>query len=76
MSVAVLEAIELDKALCRGLKNLAQRFFVQAAKVVDSPWSIAAGNDLRMPGVVGRKTAMHRFFNWYVAQSVQSYHCR
>jgi hypothetical protein len=38
------------------------------AKVVDTPWSIAAGNDLRMPGVVGRKTLMARLFNWYVAK--------
>jgi hypothetical protein len=29
---------------------------------------MAAGNDLRMPGVVGPRTPMSRFFNWYVAQ--------
>ena len=68
MSVASLEALELDKALRYGSKNLAQRFFAQAARVVDSPWRIAAGNDLRMPGVVGQRTPMARFFNWYVAQ--------
>jgi hypothetical protein len=68
MSVAALEAVELDKALRHGSQNLAQRFFAQAAKVVDSPWSIAAENDLRIPGVTGPKTAMSRFLNWYVAQ--------
>jgi 2-polyprenyl-6-methoxyphenol hydroxylase-like FAD-dependent oxidoreductase len=41
MSVAALEALELDKVLRNGSKNLAQRFFAQAAKVVDSPWKIA-----------------------------------
>jgi flavin-dependent dehydrogenase len=68
MSVAALEAIELDKTLRHGSKNLAQRFFAQAAKIVDSPWRMAAGNDLRIPGVAGPKTAMSRFLNWYVAQ--------
>lgn len=68
MSVAALEAVELDKALRHGSKKLAKRFFAQTAKVVDSPWSIAAGNDLHMPGVAGRKTLMTRFFNWYIAQ--------
>jgi 2-polyprenyl-6-methoxyphenol hydroxylase-like FAD-dependent oxidoreductase len=68
MSVAALEALELDKALRQGSKNLAERFFAQVAKVVDSPWSIAAGKDLRMPGVIGPKTPMGRFLNWYVVQ--------
>jgi 2-polyprenyl-6-methoxyphenol hydroxylase-like FAD-dependent oxidoreductase len=68
MSVAALEALELDKVLRKGSKSLAQRFFAQAAKVVDSPWKIAAGNDLRIPGVTGQITPMTRFFNWYVAQ--------
>jgi len=68
MSVAALEAVELDKALRRGSKNLAQRFFAQAAKVVDSPWRMAAGNDLRMPGVAGPKSSMARLFNWYVSE--------
>ena len=68
MSVAALEAVELDKALRHGSKNLAQRFFAQAAKVVDSPWRMAAGNDLRIPGVAGPKSSMVRFFNWYVSE--------
>jgi 2-polyprenyl-6-methoxyphenol hydroxylase-like FAD-dependent oxidoreductase len=68
MSVAALEAVELDKALQHGSKNLAQRFFAQAAKVVDSPWSMAAGNDLRIPGVAGPKSSTTRFFNWYVSE--------
>jgi len=68
MSVAALEALELSKALSEGRIRLAQRFFAQAAKIVDIPWSIAAGNDVRMPHVVGPKTLMTRFFNWYVAR--------
>jgi len=68
MSVAALEAVELDKALRGGSTNLARRFFAQIARIVDVPWSIAAGNDLRMPGVTGPRTPMTRFFNGYVAK--------
>jgi hypothetical protein len=68
MSVSALEAVELDKALRHGSTNLARRFFAQIAKVVDSPWTMAAGNDLRMPGVAGPKTLMSRLLNWYVAE--------
>lgn len=68
MSVAAMEAIELGRALRVGPTNLARRFFAQAAKVIDTAWSTAAGNDLRMPGVAGPKTPITRFLNWYVAQ--------
>jgi hypothetical protein len=68
MSVAALEAVELDKALRGGSTNLARRFFAQIARIVDVPWGIAAGNDLRMPGVTGPRTTMMRFLNWYVAK--------
>jgi 2-polyprenyl-6-methoxyphenol hydroxylase-like FAD-dependent oxidoreductase len=68
MSVAALEAVELDKALRGGSTDLARRFFAQIARIVDVPWGTAAGNDLRMPGVTGRRTPMTRFFNWYVAK--------
>jgi flavin-dependent dehydrogenase len=68
MSVAVLEALELDKALQVGSTSLARRFFAQIARIVDVPWSIAAGKDLRMPGVAGSRTPLVRFLNWYVAK--------
>ena len=68
MSVAALEAAELNKALRLGSANLAPRFFARIAKIVDVPWSIAAGNDLRMSQVVGSRTPMVRFLNWYVAR--------
>jgi 2-polyprenyl-6-methoxyphenol hydroxylase-like FAD-dependent oxidoreductase len=68
MSVAALEALELDKALQVGSTSLARRFFAQTARIVDVPWSIAAGNDLRMPGVTGSRTPLVRFLNWYVAK--------
>jgi flavin-dependent dehydrogenase len=68
MTVAVLEAIELDKALREGPRRLAQRFFFRVAKIVDAPWSMAAGNDLRMPDVPGKRTVIGRFLRWYLAK--------
>ena len=68
MSVAALEAVELDKALRAGSTNLARRFFAQTAKIVDVPWSIAAGGDLRMSETAGQRTLMVRFLNWYIAR--------
>jgi 2-polyprenyl-6-methoxyphenol hydroxylase-like FAD-dependent oxidoreductase len=68
MSVAALEAVELDKALRVKSNHLAERFFAQTAKVVDTAWSIAAGNDLRMPGVEGPTSPLSRLLHWYIAE--------
>ena len=68
MTVAVLEAAELDKALQEEPRKLAQKFFARAAKIVDAPWSMAAGNDLRMPDVPGKRTVVDHFLHWYLAK--------
>jgi 2-polyprenyl-6-methoxyphenol hydroxylase-like FAD-dependent oxidoreductase len=68
MTVAAMEAVELDSALREGSQQFAQRFFARAAKIVDAPWSMAAGNDLRMPDVPGKKPLMGRILHWYLAQ--------
>jgi hypothetical protein len=86
MTVAVLEAVELDKALREKptslpscsvsayrahpsrSRKLAQTFFARAAKIVDAPWSMAAGNDLRMPDVPGKRRVMDHILHWYLAK--------
>lgn len=70
MSVAALEAMELHKCLAeiRDDRTLAATFFRRAAKVVDIPWSIAAGNDLRMKEATGRRTAAVKLINWYMSK--------
>jgi 2-polyprenyl-6-methoxyphenol hydroxylase-like FAD-dependent oxidoreductase len=68
MSVAALEAQALHSCLTRGEAQLAPRFFRQASKIVDIPWSTAVGNDLRFPDVEGPRTRMTRFVNWYVGK--------
>jgi len=59
MSVAALESEQLAQALAEGSAGLEKRFFARAERVVDIPWSIAVGNDLRMAEAVGPRTAGH-----------------
>lgn len=68
MSVAALEARALGGCLAQGKAKLALRFFKQAGKIIDIPWSTAVGNDLRFPEIEGPRTAMTRFINWYVGK--------
>jgi 2-polyprenyl-6-methoxyphenol hydroxylase-like FAD-dependent oxidoreductase len=80
MTVAALEALLLrrllgDTATGAGAgagagagdnDDLARRFFRGAARVIDGPWSIAVGTDLRFPEVTGRRSPKVRFVNAYV----------
>jgi 2-polyprenyl-6-methoxyphenol hydroxylase-like FAD-dependent oxidoreductase len=76
MSVAALQAVELENTLASGDGDLelAKSFFCRAAKVVAIPWSIAVGNDLRIPESVGRRTAGVRFINWYMSKLHKAAH--
>ena len=74
MSVAALEAMELAAALREGSRDLARRFFRRAAKVVDMPWTISVGNDLRMPETVGPRNAGVKFVNWYMTKLHKAAH--
>jgi hypothetical protein len=47
----------------RGFADLARRFFKAASTVIDTPWDIAVGSDLRHPDVKGPRfvqSAFHR----------------
>ena len=66
MTVAALEALLLRRLLAEGTDDLARRFFRGAAQVIDGPWSIAVGTDLRFPEVAGRRSPKVRFVNAYV----------
>lgn len=68
MTVATTEAQALQQALEQGLVGLAQRFFRRAGVLIDGPWSIAVGADLRYPQVEGPRSAMTNFVNWYIAK--------
>ncbi|MGW4498362.1 FAD-dependent oxidoreductase [Micromonospora sp. NPDC004336] len=68
MTVAALEALLLRRLLRRRPDRLARAFFGGAARLIDAPWSIAVGTDLRFPEVPGRRSARVRLVNAYVAR--------
>ncbi|MEI5995889.1 monooxygenase [Paraburkholderia bengalensis] len=69
MTVAAQEALTLQRCLASGAtKDLAQRFFREAAKIVDAAWDISVGNDLRNPLIDGPRPPMLRFINWYIGR--------
>jgi 2-polyprenyl-6-methoxyphenol hydroxylase-like FAD-dependent oxidoreductase len=74
MSTAALEAMELQSVLNKGTRDLARRFFRRATKVVDIPWSLATGSDLRMPETIGRRTFAIKVINAYVAKLHKAAH--
>ena len=68
MSVAAVEAGVLRTCLVGGIAGLRKRFYASVSPVVDAPWKVAVGNDLRLPGIAGKQDAMTQFLNWYVAR--------
>ena len=68
MTVAAQQAILLDGLLSHGLHGLASRFFAASAKIVDVPWTLAAGGDLRYPEVPGARTLTTRLVNAYLTR--------
>ena len=67
MSVAALQADALRQVLRVGGKKLSNRFFNQASAVIDNPWNIAVGADLRMPETKGPRSTSGKLINWYIA---------
>src|SRR4029453_6107016 len=61
MSVAALEALALRDCLRDGPgAGLATHFFAEVARIVDIPWGIAVGSDLRFPWIHGARSARAR----------------
>jgi len=66
MSVAAVEAQALDETLAGGFENLARRFFARTRKIVDIPWTIATGEDLRYPQIEGVRPPGSTVVNRYL----------
>lgn len=66
MTVAALEAKLLQNCLAEGQKMLAERFFQQASRLIDIPWRIAVGGDLRFDEVDGKRSPASRLINRYL----------
>jgi 2-polyprenyl-6-methoxyphenol hydroxylase-like FAD-dependent oxidoreductase len=68
MSVGALEGEALDETLdeAAGLDALGPRFFARAAKLIDTPWTMAVGSDFAFKGVTGPKAAGTSLVNRYL----------
>lgn len=66
MSVAATEARALDETLAEGSAELARRFYARARKIIDIPWLIATGEDLRFPQVEGKRPPGFALVNRYL----------
>jgi 2-polyprenyl-6-methoxyphenol hydroxylase-like FAD-dependent oxidoreductase len=66
MSVAATEAKALEESLATGLQGLASRFYARASKIIDIPWLIATGEDLRYPQVEGARPPGSGLVNRYL----------
>jgi 2-polyprenyl-6-methoxyphenol hydroxylase-like FAD-dependent oxidoreductase len=66
MSVAATEAQALGESLSSGLDGLAQRFYAKASRIIDIPWTIATGEDLRYPQIEGARPSGFRLVNRYL----------
>lgn len=66
MSAAALEAKALEEAVSPGTDGLAPRFYARVSKIVDIPWTIATGEDLRYPQVEGKRPPGFTMVNRYL----------
>src|SRR5262249_25953709 len=71
MTVAALEAIALDRCLRRHsrtrypIHGLGRSFHQAASGILDAPWQLATGEDLRYAEVEGRRPLGTGFMHWY-----------
>jgi 2-polyprenyl-6-methoxyphenol hydroxylase-like FAD-dependent oxidoreductase len=66
MTIAAFEALALRDELAAGGPDLPRRFFAHAARLIDVAWDLAAGSDLALPMVPGRRSLRTRLVNAYV----------
>lgn len=66
MTVAALSALALQECLSGGVAQLARRFFQRVSKIVDIPWNITVGNDVRVTGASKISSPLQKFFAWYM----------
>ncbi len=75
MTVAACEALALQqqlRRLARGRDLDWRRFFVDAARVIDTPWQLAVGADLALPCVEGPRPLPLRLVNAYVGRLMRA----
>jgi 2-polyprenyl-6-methoxyphenol hydroxylase-like FAD-dependent oxidoreductase len=68
MTTAAMTAKWLQECLRSGTEGLTRRYFRGVRKIIDVPWAITVGNDLRFPSVEGPRTVQMRVLNAYLAR--------
>ncbi|WP_187406078.1 NAD(P)/FAD-dependent oxidoreductase [Microbispora triticiradicis] len=69
MTVAACEAAALRECLAGGGgAGLARRFFERAGRIIDVPWDMSVGGDLRFPSVEGPRTPRTKLLNRYISR--------
>jgi 2-polyprenyl-6-methoxyphenol hydroxylase-like FAD-dependent oxidoreductase len=68
MSIAAKQAILLRDVLATQPSDPARDFFHGAAKLVETPWTIATGSDMRFPEAEGNLPLAKRLLNRYFSQ--------
>jgi 2-polyprenyl-6-methoxyphenol hydroxylase-like FAD-dependent oxidoreductase len=66
MTTAAMSALWLRDCLGAGTKGLTRRYFKGVTRIIDVPWAITVGNDLRFPHVPGPRTRRMRLLNTYM----------
>jgi len=66
MTTAAMSAIWLRTCLTSGMNGLTRRYFKGVTSIIDVPWAITVGNDLRFPEVAGTRTARINILNRYL----------
>jgi hypothetical protein len=66
MTTAAMTAIWLRQCLLSGVDGLTRRYFRGVTRILDVPWDITVGNDLRFAEVPGPRTLRMRILNAYM----------
>jgi 2-polyprenyl-6-methoxyphenol hydroxylase-like FAD-dependent oxidoreductase len=73
MTIAALEVHALRRALGHAEpRTLAQRFFSEAARIVDIPWSMVAGADFEFDGARGTEPPPHPSIRAYFKRALRA----
>jgi 2-polyprenyl-6-methoxyphenol hydroxylase-like FAD-dependent oxidoreductase len=72
MSAAALQVDLLDRCLVAGeRRGVWRRFFADAARIIDTPWRLAVGSDLRFEAVQGARPLATRLRNKYLGYLIR-----
>jgi 2-polyprenyl-6-methoxyphenol hydroxylase-like FAD-dependent oxidoreductase len=68
MTACGMQALELERCALLPPAQRWRTFFKAASAVLETPWRLAVGNDLRFEQIDAPRSLDTRFVNWYVRQ--------